>query len=164
MLSLDLSPLFWCGLVGLADYFCGPYGSYASVSAAKAGLLARIPAPSSSVVENRNRLVFPDMIKSLPKLGTTQTSSKLGGKKKIQRQSDPKQGVLNLFALLQARYKTFEAKRQLALLFVSLYSISRCCVIINYYTASGIISYLSCCCLIFVSAFYFLVTITLLSP
>jgi hypothetical protein len=119
--------------VGLADYFCGPYGSYASVSAAKAGLTARIPAVSSSYDERKNNKSgdipsttwVPNFIEALFMERNTKykdmssSTSKLMQPPPRQLRNEEKQGVLNLLALLQARYKSIEAKRQLALLFVS---------------------------------------------
>jgi hypothetical protein len=117
----------------LADYFCGPYGSYASVSAAKAGLTARIPAVSSSYDERKNNKSgdipsttwVPNFIETLFTERNTKykdmssSTSKLTQPPPRQLRNEEKQGVLNLLALLQARYKSIEAKRQLALLFVS---------------------------------------------
>mmetsp|Transcript_5355 Transcript_5355/g.7720 ORF Transcript_5355/g.7720 Transcript_5355/m.7720 type:complete len:963 (+) Transcript_5355:114-3002(+) len=74
--------------VGLSDYFVGPYGSYGSVAAAKAGIVA-----NKQVVSAR----------------PTQGSRK--------NESMAKQGVLNLYTLLKARYTSRDSKRQLALLF-----------------------------------------------
>lgn len=95
--------------VGLADYFVGPYGSYSSLSAAKAGLLAAQPAPSVRS-EDTSR---SDFLKTL-----------LFGQDKIfDKTADAdsvilaKQGVLNLCTLLKARYSSVAAKRQLAILF-----------------------------------------------
>lgn len=82
--------------LGLADYFMGPYGSYASVAAAKAGIAAAAPAKSNHIPTTNKK-------------GTTaanKVSSRLA-----------RQGVLNLFTLLKARYTTVEAKQQLAILF-----------------------------------------------
>jgi len=69
--------------IGLYDYFSGPYGSYSTVQAAKAGI--------SSIQ---------------PQKSMTSSETKLA-----------KQGVLNLLALLKARYQSEECKRQLAILF-----------------------------------------------
>lgn len=95
--------------VGLADYFVGPYGSYSSLSAAKAGILAAEPAKSVRV-DDTSRDGF---LKTL-----------FFGKEKIASDKDndesvrlAKQGVLNLFTLLKARYNSLPAKRQLAILF-----------------------------------------------
>lgn len=74
--------------VGLSDYFSGPYGSYGSVAAAKAGLVANKQVISARP-SGRNR----------------------------DKQNMSKQGVLNLYALLKGRYTSRDAKRQLALLF-----------------------------------------------
>jgi hypothetical protein len=90
--------------VGLADYFTGPYGSYSSVAAAKAGLSAAAPAKAASAPSEGLRGIFR---KAMPKAeksgnGVTQLS---------------KQGILNLYALLKARYTSVAAKRQMAILF-----------------------------------------------
>lgn len=69
--------------IGLYDYFSGPYGSYSSVKAAKAGISSAIPEKSMSAKESKSA----------------------------------KQGILNLLALLKARYTKEECKRQLAILF-----------------------------------------------
>lgn len=114
--------------IGLADYFCGPYGSYASVSAAKAGLTASIPAVSSSYDERKNNKSGASSSNWVPNLtdilfaernGERSSSTSPIKQPPRQLRNEEKQGVLNLLALLQARYKSIEAKRQLALLFVS---------------------------------------------
>lgn len=74
--------------VGLSDYFVGPYGSYGSVAAAKAGLAA-------------NKQEF--------------SARPTQGNRYSQRMA--KQGILNLYTLLKARYTSRDSKRQLALLF-----------------------------------------------
>lgn len=99
--------------VGLADYFSGPFGSYSSVSAAIAGLTATQAAPAQQtrvegLIGNRRRtlpryLSFFD--RSPPKASTLSAVSKA------------KQGILNLYSLLKARYNSIPAKRQLAILF-----------------------------------------------
>eukprot|EP00594_Rhizosolenia_setigera_P002136 CAMPEP_0178947006 /NCGR_PEP_ID=MMETSP0789-20121207/4599_1 /TAXON_ID=3005 /ORGANISM="Rhizosolenia setigera, Strain CCMP 1694" /LENGTH=1005 /DNA_ID=CAMNT_0020627057 /DNA_START=427 /DNA_END=3444 /DNA_ORIENTATION=+ len=83
--------------IGLVDYFLGSYGSYASVQAAKAGLNAAIPATSSQSSQSQSS-----------------QSLQISQKKQIQQN---KQGILNLLALLQARYTTPEQKVQLSILF-----------------------------------------------
>lgn len=80
--------------IGLVDYFLDNYGSYASVQAAKAGLNAAIPATSQSSQSSQ--------------------SLQVSQKKQIQQN---KKGILNLLALLQARYTTPEQKIQLSILF-----------------------------------------------
>jgi hypothetical protein len=47
--------------VGLADYFTGPYGSYASVSAAKAGITAAAAAKAAQVPQDQSiwDVLFP---------------------------------------------------------------------------------------------------------
>lgn len=91
--------------VGLADYFTGPYGSYASVSAAKAGINAAAPARAAQVPEDQS---FLDML--LPS-----TPKRRKSENEVLQMS--KQGILNLYALLKARYTSVSAKRQLAILF-----------------------------------------------
>jgi len=94
--------------IGLTDYFLGPYGSYSSLSAAKAGLQATEPAQSQRPLERRG--VFEKLI-----LGNAgRVSAQNAG---VENVKSAKQGVLNLLTLLKARYKTVAAKRQLATLF-----------------------------------------------
>ena len=93
--------------VGLADYFVGPYGSYSSVSAARAGILASYPAPSLQPTERKG--LFEKLI-----FGNERVADQ---PEKIDNTNSAKQGVLNLFTLLQARYTSLAAKRQLAILF-----------------------------------------------
>mmetsp|Transcript_12115 Transcript_12115/g.22670 ORF Transcript_12115/g.22670 Transcript_12115/m.22670 type:complete len:1052 (-) Transcript_12115:1977-5132(-) len=98
--------------IGLANYFVGPYGSYASVQAAKAGLLAKAPAQSSSFDVAKTRTSLFDSISQNLKRGDSNSflvDRKAGDK--------AKQGILNLFSLLQARYTSVECKRQLVILF-----------------------------------------------
>ncbi len=98
--------------VGLADYFVGPYGSYASVQAAKAGLSAQAPQTSSA-----------NNLKAEVKTGFFDTVRGKFKKAEPYRRFEDKeakqvrQGISNLFALLQARYTAPEEKRQLAILF-----------------------------------------------
>lgn len=94
---------------GLADYFVGPYGSYSSVQAAKAGILASAPARS---VQPKIETSFLDELFSG---GTKKEASKK--KKAIDSKPLGKYGVLNLYSLLKARYTSIAAKRQLAILF-----------------------------------------------
>ena len=90
---------------GLADYFVGPYGSYASVQAAKAGLSAsRGQLSSRDKPLNIIEKIFARATKSNPKRSSSNTSL-------------AKEGVFNLYALLKARYVSEAAKRQLAILF-----------------------------------------------
>ena len=94
--------------VGLSNYFVGPYGSYASVEAAKAGLIASEPATSARAPEVsfwKKKLVVPGMKNKQRKL------------KAIDEEVTKRQGILNLYALLKARYISKTAKRQLAILF-----------------------------------------------
>jgi hypothetical protein len=103
--------------VGLTDYFSGPYGSYSSVSAAMAGLTAAQPAPSARVgpTGGRRRGLMD---------GIFAAGGGGGGGKNLDPNQDPaevidmaRQGILNLYALLKARYTSLQAKRQLAILF-----------------------------------------------
>jgi len=90
--------------VGLADYFTGPYGSYASVSAAKAGISAAATAKAARASEDKP---FWDVFDSTPKKKKSESD--------VLQMS--KQGILNLYALLKARYTSVAAKRQMAILF-----------------------------------------------
>lgn len=97
--------------VGLADYFSGPFGSYSSVRATTTDLPAtqsvKSIKPPQSETDNLVARIF------------------LKGKRKVVVDSEAeneslqlaKQGVLNLYALLKARYTSVAAKRQLAILF-----------------------------------------------
>jgi len=91
--------------VGLADYFVGPYGSYSSVQAAKAGILASAPALSSQPQTKKSNKLIPNVL--APKKS----------EKKGENKSSERNGVLNLYSLLKARYTSIAAKRQLAILF-----------------------------------------------
>jgi len=99
--------------VGLADYFSGPFGSYSSLPAAMAGITASNPAPSkkTELPTTRRTHGFLDDIFSL------------GGRirrtddKKTDSIGNARQGILNLYTLLKARYTSASAKRQLAILF-----------------------------------------------
>jgi len=96
--------------IGLADYFVGPYGSYGTVEAAKAGLRAAAPAISSSS-DYTSKTGFFDSVKR----------RFIGSRKPVITDKKvltlAKQGVLNLFSLLVARYTSTEEKEQLAILF-----------------------------------------------
>lgn len=87
--------------VGLTNYFVGPYGSYSSVAAAKAGLMAAEPAISARTTDDKPpwELFFPKQATKRPP------------------PDGAKQGILNLYALLKARYTSVPEKRQLAILF-----------------------------------------------
>jgi len=74
--------------IGLADYFVGLYGSYASKQAAK--------AKAGTAASKKNK-------------------KKVSSKKQQSKKSA--QGILNLFSLLKARYTSDVEKRQLAILF-----------------------------------------------
>ncbi|KAL7581793.1 hypothetical protein ACA910_022322 [Epithemia clementina (nom. ined.)] len=93
--------------VGLADYFVGPYGSYSSLSAARAGISAANPAPSLQPTERRG--LFEKVI-----FGSERVSDQ---DDKASNTKAARQGILNLLTLLQARYTSLAAKRQLAILF-----------------------------------------------
>jgi len=110
--------------VGLADYFLGPYGSYASVAAAKAGVNAVMPAQSVRETDKSpslfNILTTGNRGKGR-KNAQTKKSSMLAKRKSknAQREANKlaKQGILNLFSLLSARYTSIQEKQQLAILF-----------------------------------------------
>ena len=93
--------------VGLADYFSGPFGSYGSISAARAGILAAQPAKSVQASE-RQGLIDRIFHRKGSKSSNTISDETL---------SLANQGVLNLYTLLKARYTSLAAKRQLAILF-----------------------------------------------
>ncbi|GAX10014.1 hypothetical protein FisN_25Lh139 [Fistulifera solaris] len=96
--------------VGLADYFSGPFGSYSSVRAATAGISAAQSARSmksaQSETDNLVARIFSGKRKAIVDSAAENESIQLA-----------KQGVLNLCALLKARYTSVAAKRQLAILF-----------------------------------------------
>jgi hypothetical protein len=85
--------------IGLSDYFVGPYGSYSSLDAMTAGLSAAQPAKSQR----------PNARDRKAKNGAASTSPTYDAM--------AKQGILNLYTLLKARYTSLSAKRQLAILF-----------------------------------------------
>jgi len=99
--------------VGLGDYFIGPYGSYASVQAAMAGLQASNPVVSSSsgYISSSPKINFFDQLKG----GFNAKSQNIQSNEKARKQA--KQGVLNLLSLLKARYRSTEEKKQLVILF-----------------------------------------------
>jgi hypothetical protein len=100
--------------IGLADYFVGPYGSYSSLSAMKAGISAKQQAkarPSKEDEENSGKGILGNL------LGFSFFSSKKKTNLTTDRDRIAKQGVLNLYTLLKARYTSRTAKRQLAILF-----------------------------------------------
>mmetsp|Transcript_30580 Transcript_30580/g.89350 ORF Transcript_30580/g.89350 Transcript_30580/m.89350 type:complete len:1165 (+) Transcript_30580:324-3818(+) len=101
--------------VGLADYFTGPYGSYASLEAAKAGVNAKAPATSGGIVESGGSKFDFARLLGFGKARRTSTleKKKLGMSEVKQK----RQGIKNLLTLLKARYTTIGAKQQLALLF-----------------------------------------------
>lgn len=109
--------------VGLADYFSGPFGSYSSVSAAVAGLSSNVPAKSkkvtvssgsSGVTTPTKNIVDRIFQKREPNATLFKSQEGMVGDAILQQ---AKQGVLNLYALLKARYTSIPAKRQLAILF-----------------------------------------------
>mmetsp|Transcript_34050 Transcript_34050/g.61161 ORF Transcript_34050/g.61161 Transcript_34050/m.61161 type:complete len:996 (+) Transcript_34050:108-3095(+) len=109
--------------VGLADYFLGPYGSYASVAAAKAGIAAAAPAKSASGPAKDVSLwnmIFPDGPGTQSKKQPGSISSLAKRKSKNAEKEElnlARKGILNLFSLLKARYTSVEEKQQLAILF-----------------------------------------------
>eukprot|EP00529_Nitzschia_sp_RCC80_P008097 CAMPEP_0113439652 /NCGR_PEP_ID=MMETSP0014_2-20120614/149_1 /TAXON_ID=2857 /ORGANISM="Nitzschia sp." /LENGTH=1262 /DNA_ID=CAMNT_0000330415 /DNA_START=69 /DNA_END=3857 /DNA_ORIENTATION=+ /assembly_acc=CAM_ASM_000159 len=124
--------------IGLADYFVGPYGSYSSLSAMKAGLNAngsvRSLSPdgddsSASQYFDTDRgrngdgwTILGNLFgKSKERIPLSSTTKKLREKRarksQAERESIAQQGVLNLYTLLKARYQSRTAKRQLAILF-----------------------------------------------
>ena len=109
--------------IGLADYFIGPYGSYASLSAMKAGISAKYQAKSKRYVESENdsengfgRGVLRKLASGLKSRQKT-VEDELTRKEVAARNRFAKQGILNLYTLLKARYKSKAAKLQLAILF-----------------------------------------------
>jgi hypothetical protein len=96
--------------VGLADYFSGPFGSYSSVRAATAGISATQSARSMKLAQSETdslvARIFIGKRKNIVDSATEKENIQLA-----------KQGVLNLCALLKARYTSVAAKRQLAILF-----------------------------------------------
>ena len=105
--------------IGLADYFLGPYGSYASVAAAKAGIAAQQPA--KSVRESETGLSLWSIITGRNKSTKQTTTSAIAKRKSRNAEKEAtnlaRQGILNLLSLLRARYTSIEEKQQLALLF-----------------------------------------------
>lgn len=97
--------------LGLADYFVGPYGSYASLSAMKAGLFAVQPAFSEKPESKTGKRILKSTIKDDRLLfGQNQLAPAATVKR-------AKQGILNLYSLLKTRYSDESSKRQLAILF-----------------------------------------------
>ena len=107
--------------IGLADYFIGPYGSYSSLSAMKAGITAKYQAKSKRYEEKESSGgIGRDIIRKLAGgLISRQKpeENELTRKEAAKRNRIAKQGILNLYTLLKARYKSKEAKLQLAILF-----------------------------------------------
>jgi hypothetical protein len=87
--------------IGLSDYFVGPYGSYSSLDAMTAGLSAAQPAKSQR----------PNAKDRKAKSGAGASSAS------SNYDALAKQGILNLYTLLKARYTSLSAKKQLAILF-----------------------------------------------
>lgn len=105
--------------VGLADYFLGPYGSYASIAAAKAGIAAAEPAKAKSSLRTENDFSLWGVLsgnerRDIQSTKRSQSKSRVAEKEAINL---ARQGILNLFTLLKARYTSVEAKQQLAILF-----------------------------------------------
>jgi hypothetical protein len=94
--------------VGLADYFVGPYGSYSSIKAAAAGIRASVQVKSARAKDRQG--IFESVRNSFT--GAKEKEQRLRESNKIA-----KQGILNLYTLLKARYTSVEAKKQLAILF-----------------------------------------------
>lgn len=93
------------------------YGSYASVAAAKAGISAAEPAKST---RRNDTPSFWDVFYKDRRRSTRSSATKSKNKKnnpQLEKNKLARQGVLNLFSLLKARYTTIEQKQQLALLF-----------------------------------------------
>ncbi len=105
--------------IGLADYFVGPYGSYSSLSAMKAGISAKYQAKSKRYEEEANGIGSGILRKLAGGLMSRQKpeENELTRKEAEQRNRITKEGVLNLYTLLKARYKSKAAKLQLAILF-----------------------------------------------
>ena len=95
--------------VGLADYFSGPFGSYSSLPAIVAGLNAAQPAPSRKADIPRKHGFINDIF--------SRGRQKKDSLKRADSFAMEKQGILNLYTLLKARYNSLSAKRQLAILF-----------------------------------------------
>ncbi|KAL7534403.1 hypothetical protein ACHAXR_005842 [Thalassiosira sp. AJA248-18] len=106
--------------VGLADYFLGPYGSYASVAAAKAGIAAAEPAKSVEVKKDNSlwNMIFTnkrDNRRGIPP--NSALARRLSKNAEREATNLAREGILNLFSLLKARYTSIEEKQQLAILF-----------------------------------------------
>jgi solute carrier family 25 phosphate transporter 3 len=99
--------------VGLADYFSGPFGSYSSVSAMVAGLGAVKPATSRKAELQKQKNAAHSFLDDI--FGSFRPKEKQS--KVVDNVAMAKQGILNLYSLLKARYNTVSAKRQLAILF-----------------------------------------------
>lgn len=94
------------------------------MAAAKAGITAAQPAPSVRKKQGASgfgEMFNKDKILSSTKSSSLPVSTKASRKQKMKQQREAKklarQGVLNLFSLLKARYTTTEQKQQLAILF-----------------------------------------------
>ena len=104
--------------VGLADYFVGPYGSYASIEAAKAGITAAEQVKSRSDPKKEISLLDTIFAKGRSSLQKQQQTSIIAKRNAEQRAlNQARQGILNLYSLLKSRYTTIEEKQQLANLF-----------------------------------------------
>ena len=108
--------------IGLADYFVGPYGSYSSLNAMKAGISAKYQAKSKRYEDSQKRNdkgigrgILRRLADGLPR--QKRVENELSRNEILFRNRYAKQGILNLYTLLKARYKSKSAKVQLAILF-----------------------------------------------
>eukprot|EP00535_Pseudo-nitzschia_heimii_P002881 CAMPEP_0197185590 /NCGR_PEP_ID=MMETSP1423-20130617/12261_1 /TAXON_ID=476441 /ORGANISM="Pseudo-nitzschia heimii, Strain UNC1101" /LENGTH=1071 /DNA_ID=CAMNT_0042636699 /DNA_START=472 /DNA_END=3687 /DNA_ORIENTATION=+ len=108
--------------IGLADYFVGPYGSYSSLNAMKAGISAKYQAKSKKYEDSQKksdkgigRGILRRLADGLPT--QKRAGNELSRNEILFRNRYAKQGILNLYTLLKARYKSKSAKVQLAILF-----------------------------------------------
>lgn len=103
--------------VGLADYFVGPYGSYSSLAAAKAGIGAGAPATSAGITYETSTFDIWKKLGVRGKEKNVYTANKTRKQLAMSIVKQKRQGILNLFTLLKARYTSLGAKKQLAILF-----------------------------------------------
>lgn len=105
--------------IGLADYFVGPYGSYSSLSAMKAGISANYQAKSKRYEGDEKEAGSGILGRLANGLRSRQkpVDDELTRKEVFARNRFAKQGILNLYTLLKARYQSQDAKIQLAILF-----------------------------------------------
>ena len=106
-------------LVGLSDYFTGPYGSYSSLTSAVADINAKYQAKSggSGSINGVKQVRRGKVAERSGDINGDTLYLLMTGFAPSTLPSSPLQGVLNLLALLKARYTSAEAKRQLAILF-----------------------------------------------